>query len=83
MKKLTLDEHLVLADKVRDMVNTLGTTLVDVSHRYGKTSRVSKTIGNTLTKLKHAQAALDSEYHIVATDKDFEKYGNPYYSKVY
>ena len=81
MKKLTVLEHIALADIVRNAINNFGTAYVNLSNKHGKTSRVSKKMGAALNKLKDAQAALDSEYHIVATNDDFEKYGHVYYSK--
>ena len=81
MKKLTLDEHIELAEFVRNTYNKLQTTHVELANRYGKTSKVTKKLGAVLDKLDGAKSELDNEYHRIATDNDFNKYGHVYYSK--
>lgn len=81
MKKMTLDEHMELADFIRSTYNKFQNLHVDLANRYGKTSKVSKKIGTVLEKLDGAKSELDNEYHRVATDKDFEQHGHVYYSK--
>jgi hypothetical protein len=76
-RRATLEEHLVLAKKVRQ-VNDLMT-------------EISVIVGETFTKKHSAQAwracnaismlksKLDSEYHAVITDDQFRRLGHIYY----
>lgn len=81
IKKMTVPEHIALADLVRNTIANFQTAHVNLCNKHGKTSRVSKNMAVALNKLRDTQAALDTEYHIVATDEDFEQYGHVYYSK--
>jgi len=81
MNKMTLNEHVELAEFIRNTYNKLQTTHIDLSNRYGKTSKISKKIGIVLSKFDSAKSELDDLYHAVATGKDFEQYGHVYYSK--
>lgn len=80
-KKLTLDEHMELADFIRSTYNKFQHLHIELSDKYGKTSRVAKKIGTVLEKLDGAKSELDNEYHRVVTDKEFEQYGHVYYNK--
>jgi hypothetical protein len=81
MKKMTVEEHVQFAEFVRDTFNKLQIARIDLSDRYGKTSKVAKKLGTVLDKLDSAKSELDNVYHAVATDADFDKYGHVYYSK--
>jgi len=80
-KKLTLEEHVELAEFIRSTYNKFQILHIDLSNRYGKTSKVSKKLGTVLDKLNGAKSELDNAYHVVATNEDFDKYGHVYYSK--
>jgi vacuolar-type H+-ATPase subunit I/STV1 len=81
MEKMTVEEHVKFAEFVRDTFNKLQIARIDLSDRYGKTSKVVKKLGTVLDKLDSAKSELDNVYHAVATDADFDKYGHVYYSK--
>jgi hypothetical protein len=81
IKKFTLEEHIELAEFIRSTYNKFQMLHIDLSYRYGKTSKVSKKVRTVLDKLDGAKSELDNAYHIVATNEDFAKYGHVYYSK--
>jgi hypothetical protein len=81
MKKMTVEEHVKLAEFIRNTFNELQKTHIDVSYRYGKTSKITKKLGTVLDKLNGAKSELDNAYHAIATNEDFDKYGHVYYSK--
>jgi hypothetical protein len=81
MKKMTLDEHVELAEFIRSTYNKFQLLHIKLSDRYGKTSKVSKKVGIVLVKLDSAKSELDNQYHAIATNEDFEQYGHVYYSK--
>jgi hypothetical protein len=81
MKKMTVEQHVEFAEFIRDTFNKLRIARIDLSDRYGTTSKVAKKLGAVLNKLDSARSELDNEYHVVATNEDFDKHGHVYYSK--
>ena len=47
----------------------------------GKTNKITKKLETVLSKLDSAKSELDNDYHAIATDQDFQKYGHVYYSE--
>lgn len=80
----TLQEHIKYANELLQVQNKLAATLTKMMSRYPINHKITKTInklhpsvpGNHFAQLK---SLLDSEYHRVATQEEFEKHGHIYY----
>jgi hypothetical protein len=76
---MTLEEHLERAKIVVMLGETLRETTNQCRNSYGKTHKTTKRMERLLADFESARSELDNEYHKVASDEDFVKYGHIYY----
>jgi hypothetical protein len=76
---MTLAEHLERAKIVVMLGQALRETTKQCQESYGKTHKTTKRMERLLADFESARSELDNEYHKVASDEDFTKYGHIYY----
>ena len=78
-KQMSLEEHLVIAERMLDLIDEATETAGYVSMIIGKSKRISNKLYKICDLLGEARSLLDDEYHKVADNGDFKKYGFIYY----
>jgi hypothetical protein len=76
---MTLAEHIERAKIVVMLGQTLRETTRQCQESYGKTHKTTKRMERLLADFESARSELDNEYHKVASNEDFAKYGHVYY----
>ena len=76
---LTHDEHVVAAKKFRQVAADVTALLHTMQEHYGKAHRVNRQLDSVRSRLVDVQGTLDTEYHKVTSDSQFEKHGHVYY----
>ena len=76
---MSLEEHIEHAKIVAVLGQALRETTKQCQESYGKTHKTTKRMERLLADFESARSELDNEYHKVASDEDFTKYGHIYY----
>ena len=79
--KMTHDQHLVLADKVRATRKAIREIYFEVQAAFGVSHPTSRALWKAMDNWDSVKARLDTEYHHVTTDKQFGQHGHVYYGE--
>lgn len=75
--KLTHDEHVEFAKKVRALDLMANTVMMEVSSIFGK--KLGGKAWRVTQAISRLKSALDTEYHSVTSDEQFIEHGHVYY----
>ena len=78
-KQMNLQEHLVIAERILDLIDESQETAAYVSMIIGKSKKISKKLYRICELLGEARSLLDDDYHKVIDSKQFAEYGHVYY----
>ncbi len=79
-KRLTVQEHIVLAARLKQVRNELMRFLIaDIAPAFPLNSKVVTVADRTWRSVDALRSELDTEYHKVATPEEFAEHGNIYY----
>ena len=78
-KKLTVDEHLKLASKARQLRDLLVDISMQCSRDLGKNHASTNALRRMHRSFDTARSAMDSEWHKLINDDQFARYGHIYY----
>ena len=78
-KQMDLQEHLVIAERILDLIDESQETAEYVSMIIGTSKDISKKLYRIRGLLGEARSLLDDEYHKVIDSKQFAEYGHVYY----
>jgi hypothetical protein len=78
-KSLTHEEHLILGKALSEAKRILREAHIAVANNIGNSHIATKSLMKAKHHLDKACCELDSLYHSVTTDEQFEKHGHVYY----
>jgi hypothetical protein len=78
-KAMKHDEHVILGKALTEAKRILREAHVAVANNIGNSHTASKSLVRARNNLDKACCALDSLYHSVTSDAQFEKHGHVYY----
>ena len=79
-KKMTHEEHMVLADKLYPAFRALQMSYIEVANKFGASHAITNKLRKVVHTLGEARSLLDSEYHAVTSHEQYLAAGHVYYS---
>jgi hypothetical protein len=81
LKPLTHEEHLILADKFKNMMLEMDQIEKQVWQSYGVSCRAAKILGSVKKKLAYSfRSEMDIYYHKATDHEQYAERGHAYYS---
>ena len=78
-KQMTHEEHVELAATLCPALNTIRETHLTLCRKLGKSHPATKKLARVLYSIVRAKSELDSAYHAVTSDAQFEEHRHVYY----
>lgn len=80
-KKLSVDEHFEVSEKLYNMTDSIRFIKNTISHKYPINHKLQKRCVSLLKYISQLRSDFDGEYNNMLTDAEIDKYGQIYYSK--